>query len=145
VLLGKYFHRQKSAISILKIGGVVKKIKNISMLICMLFIASMIFLGCGAVQRNNLKKQYYHTWPRYIQEAVDKGQVVIGMNKLQVQISTGVSENLIQKRTYVSEYGATESWTLWRFMGMWGYYPAGGAGKMVLIHFKNDKVDSISY
>jgi hypothetical protein len=56
----------------------------------------------------------------------------------------GVPENLIQKRTCVSEYGTTESWTLWRFMGMWGYYPAGGAGRMVLIHFKNDRVDSIS-
>jgi hypothetical protein len=103
------------------------------------------FFGCGIYQMQKVKNQYYPTWPKNIQSAVDKGQVVIGMNKLQVQIATGVGENLVQKRTYETQNETSETWTLWRFMGMWGYENAGGMAKMVVIYFKNGLVDSLSY
>jgi hypothetical protein len=104
----------------------------------------MLIIGCGAYQMQKAKNKYYPTWPKHIQEAVDKKEVILGMDKAQVQIATGTGSNLIEKRTTITEGGVSETWILWKsFMG-WNFANSG-ISKMVLIHFENGIVDSISY
>ncbi len=66
------------------------------------------------------------------------------MNKAQVQIATGIGANLIKKRTHITEYGVSETWILWRSFLGWNFANSG-VSQMVLIHFKDGIVDSISY
>lgn len=110
----------------------------------LLLVACLLASGCAAAERARVKKELYPTWPRHIQQAVDRGEVVLGMDKVQVQIATGVGEGLVQKRTTVTEYGVVETWVLWKSFGGWTFADPGFA-KMVLIRFKDGRVDAVSY
>jgi len=110
----------------------------------LLLVALYFLTGCGAYQMKKIRDQNYPTWPKHMQEAVDRSEVIIGMNEIQVQIATGVGANLIRKSVYVSEYGVRETWCLWRSFGGW-YFANPGIGTMVLIHFENGFVKGISY
>jgi hypothetical protein len=103
-----------------------------------------LFFGCAASQMGQLKQQHYSSWPPHIQHAVDNKTIIPGMDKLQVQIATGVGANLINKRTTFVDDAILETWVLYKSMGGC-YFMDPGFSSMVLISFRDGIVESVSF
>lgn len=107
-------------------------------------ILCFLCFGCGASQMARIKAQHYPTWPPRIQRAVDNHMIIPGMNKLQVQISTEVAENLVKKRTTFIGNSVHEDWILYKSSGMYCFMDPGFS-TVVVISFVNGTVESVSF
>ena len=107
-----------------------------------------MLVGCAANQRKELYDQLYPTWPENIQQAVDSKQVILGMNEIQVQISTGVGKNLIKKSVTTNASGVRETWKLYRDIAGWSFGDATAGTfftpNITYITFNNGIVESIT-
>ncbi|UTG93652.1 hypothetical protein [Geobacter sulfurreducens] len=105
--------------------------------------ALMVLSGCTGMA-TRIKQQNYAYWPPLIQQAVDNGIIIPGMNKLQVLAVTDVPESLVKKRTQFVSNGILETWILYKSMG--GYFFSDpGFSSTVIINFRDGVVDSVSF
>jgi hypothetical protein len=66
-----------------------------------------------------IRKNDYPHWPKPIQQAVDRREVQIGMDKLQVQLALRLSEGRLEKKTLNTPRGVIEKWMAWRTNNGW--------------------------
>jgi hypothetical protein len=88
-----------------------------------------------------LRQQYYSTWPSPIRDAVDKHIILVGMDKVQAQVSLDILEAKIQKDLITSSNGISEMWHVWKFPEFWSATRPGDYE--VLILFRDGKVASV--
>lgn len=106
-------------------------------------LALTVLCSCTSMA-TRIKQENYAYWPAHIQQAVDNGMIIPGMNKLQVLAVTDVPEVLVQKRTQFIEDKILETWILYKSIG--GYFYANpGFAKIVIINFRGGIVDSVSF
>lgn len=101
--------------------------------------------GCATSPSQQIKDKYYSQWSPKMQAAVDAKEVLVGMDRNQVQAATGFaggSLNLINKMNIQTVMGTIETWTLYKD-SMFGWSWVQG-GKMVQIQFTNGIVTSVA-
>jgi hypothetical protein len=106
-------------------------------------VALVALCGCTSMA-TRIKQQNYAYWPANIQQAVDNGVIIPGMNKLQVLAVTDVPESLVQKRTQFVSNGVLETWILYKSMGSY-FFSNPGFSSTVIISFRDGVVDSVSF
>jgi len=92
---------------------------------------------------DEIRKKYYHTWPKPMQEAVDTRTVLPGMDKNQVQVALRLGESLIKKSTTESVNGPFEVWTVWQLGNGWSFAKRKD-GRETSICFQEGKVVQIN-
>ena len=86
-----------------------------------------------------IRRDHYRSWPKPMRDAVDEHRVIVGMDKLQVQLATRIDESLIDKQTDA----AGETWILWKARSPdynnWSFALMGG-WQQVKVRFREGKV-----
>jgi hypothetical protein len=105
-------------------------------------IALLVLCGCTSMA-TKIKQENYSSWPAQIQQAVDSGIIIPGMNKLQVLAVTNVPDSLLQKRSQCVSNVTLETWILYKAWGGY-YYRDPGFAYTVIISFRNGIVEGVS-
>jgi hypothetical protein len=92
---------------------------------------------------DEIRKKYYRTWPKPMQEAVDTRTVLPGMDKNQVQVALRLNEGLISKTSQASPNGRIEVWTVWQIGDGWSFAKRKD-GQETSICFQEGKVVQIN-
>ena len=95
-------------------------------------------LGREPTHAEQLRKKHYRTWPKPIQEACDDRRVLRGMDKIQVQVATGLNEALIRKEMTAAGREVTETWIVWKTHTGWTFTDVQGFRTLII--FQSDKV-----
>jgi hypothetical protein len=68
-----------------------------------------------------IRKKYYSTWPKSIRRAVNNREVLIGMDKYQVQLALQIDEVIIQRQRSQTSAGPVEVWSVWKTPNGWAF------------------------
>jgi len=88
-----------------------------------------------------IRKEHYRSWPKDIRAAVDKHILLVGMDKLQVQVSLEILESALSKQVATTTNAVLETWTVWHYPGGWSATKAGKTE--IAIVFKDGLVSAI--
>jgi len=86
-----------------------------------------------------IRKKYYRTWSKEMRRAVNDREVLVGMDKYQVQVSTRIEEFIVQRQLSSSKDGPVEIWTLWKTSSGWAFTKVEPS-RPFTIRFVNGKV-----
>lgn len=109
----------------------------------LVIVLCFAIVACVSQQAKQIRRMYYDTWSPRVQQAVDEGDIIAGMPRNAVFVVIDIPEILIDKRHHLSAYGTRETWVVYRSPLGWIYAP-NELALTVFIHFKNDRVESIS-
>jgi hypothetical protein len=86
-----------------------------------------------------IRKKYYSSWPKEIRRAVNDREVLVGMDKYQVQLALQIEEAIIQRQFVQSKDGPVEIWSVWKTPNGWAFTKVQPS-RAFSIRFLNGKV-----